>query len=139
MNIKEINLYNLNCIYDSLKRKIEYQKEKRKNPILLLKNDIKIEDPDGPPNPFFLNTTSNIIFFSLLSTFMIYKYMKRTIKITIKESELVKLIETAMDTDIYNQTMDTPASTPNEDESDSIETVIERLKELLSMLKTGKK
>jgi len=65
--------------------------------------------------------------------------MKRTIKITIKESELVKLIETAMDTDIYNQTMDTPASTPNEDESDSIETVIERLKELLSMLKTGKK
>jgi len=77
MNIKEINLYNLNCIYDSLKRKIEYQKEKRKNPILLLKNDIKIEDPDVSPNPFFLNTTSNIIFFSLLSTFMIYKYMKR--------------------------------------------------------------
>lgn len=60
-------------------------------------------------------------------------------KITIRESELVKLIETAMDTDIYNQTMDTPVGSPNDDESDAIENVIERLKELLSMLETGKK
>lgn len=61
------------------------------------------------------------------------------VKIIIKESELLKLIETAMDTDIYNQTMDTSVGSPNSDESDAIEDVIDRLKELLSMLKTGKK
>lgn len=60
-------------------------------------------------------------------------------KIIIKESELIKLIETALDTDIYNQTMDTPVGSENDDESDAIEDIVERLKELLSMIKTGKK
>jgi hypothetical protein len=60
-------------------------------------------------------------------------------KIILKESELIKLIEVAMDTDIYNQTMDTPVGSPNVDEGQAIEEIIEKLKELLSMVKTGKK
>jgi hypothetical protein len=60
-------------------------------------------------------------------------------EIIINQAQLTKLLETAMDTDIYNQTMDTSVGSPNGDESDAIEDVIERLEELLSMLKTGKK
>ena len=33
----------------------------------------------------------------------IYRYNKKMSKILIKESDLIKLIETAMDLDIYNQ------------------------------------
>jgi len=60
-------------------------------------------------------------------------------KIILKESELIKLVETAMDLDIYSQqsTMDT--NNGNLDAEDSIEEIITRLKELLSMLKSGKK
>jgi len=60
-------------------------------------------------------------------------------KIILTESQLKKLLETAMDTDIYNQTMDTSVGSPNSDESDAIEDIIEKLQEVLSMLKTGKK
>jgi hypothetical protein len=71
--------------------------------------------------------------------FYIYKYNQEMKEIIINQAQLTKLLETAMDTDIYNQTMDTSVGSPNGDESDAIEDVIERLEELLSMLKTGKK
>jgi hypothetical protein len=71
--------------------------------------------------------------------FYIYKYNQEMKEIIINQAQLTKLLETAKDTDIYNQTMDTSEGSPNGDESDAIEDVIERLEELLSMLKTGKK
>jgi len=60
------------------------------------------------------------------------------IKILLKESELIKLIETAMDLDIYSQNMTTPAGRPTEDAEETAEEIIEYLKELISMMKGGK-
>ena len=59
-------------------------------------------------------------------------------KVLLKESELVKLIETAMDLDIYSQNMTTPARRPTEDAEETAEEIIEYLKELISMMKGGK-
>jgi len=59
-------------------------------------------------------------------------------KIILKESELIKLIETAMDLDIYSQNMTTPAGRPTEDAEDTAEEIIGYLKELISMMKGGK-
>jgi predicted nucleotide-binding protein (sugar kinase/HSP70/actin superfamily) len=59
-------------------------------------------------------------------------------KILIKESELIKLIETAMDLDIYNQPMTTAADNGNMDIEDAVEDIISKMEELLSMLKGGK-
>ena len=59
-------------------------------------------------------------------------------KIIVKESELIKLIETAMDLDIYSQNMTTPGGRPTEDAEDTAEEIIEYLKELISMMKEGK-
>jgi len=60
-------------------------------------------------------------------------------KIILKESELIKLIETAMDLDIYSQQSVMDTDNGNMDAEDSIEEIISRLKELLYMLKLGKK
>jgi predicted nucleotide-binding protein (sugar kinase/HSP70/actin superfamily) len=60
-------------------------------------------------------------------------------KIIIKESELVKLIEVAMDLDIYTQPSTVATDNGNLDVDDSIEDIISKLKELLDMLKSGKK
>ena len=60
-------------------------------------------------------------------------------KILIKESELVKLIETAMDLDIYIQTPNVASGSINKDSEEATEDVIEKLKELLNMFQSGKK
>jgi hypothetical protein len=59
-------------------------------------------------------------------------------KILIKESELIKLIETAMDLDIYSQEPNVSTGSPNKDAEQSVEEIIGKLKELLSMLQSGK-
>jgi len=60
-------------------------------------------------------------------------------KIIIKESELVKLIETAMDLYRYTQPVDFPTGNDNENLEETIDDIINRLKELLFMIKSGKK
>ena len=60
-------------------------------------------------------------------------------KILIKESDFIKLIETAMDLDIYIQPTSIDTSNGNLDADDAIEDIIDRLKELLNMLQSGKK
>lgn len=60
-------------------------------------------------------------------------------KIILKESELVKLIETAMDLDIYVQPVDYDTNNGNIDFEDSTELIIDRLKELIYMVNSGKK
>lgn len=60
-------------------------------------------------------------------------------KILIKESELIKLIETAMDLDIYSQEPNVSTGGPNKDAEQSVEDIISKLKELLNMLQSGKK
>jgi hypothetical protein len=60
-------------------------------------------------------------------------------KIIIKESELIKLIETAMDLDRYIEPVSYDTGDENENLSDSIDVIVNRLKELLFMLKSGKK
>jgi hypothetical protein len=63
--------------------------------------------------------------------------MPRTI--LIKESELVKLIETAMDLDKYTQLPNFSSNDGNKDTEQSVEEIIGKLKELLNMLQSGKK
>jgi hypothetical protein len=58
--------------------------------------------------------------------------------IIITESQLVKLLETAMDLDIYVQPVDYSTSSGNDDLIDSIEDNIFKLNELKQMFKTGK-
>ena len=60
-------------------------------------------------------------------------------KIILKESELIKLIETAMDLDVYNQPTTVSANNGNLDTEETIEDIMSKLKELLFMLKSGKK
>jgi hypothetical protein len=60
-------------------------------------------------------------------------------KILIKESDFIKLIETAMDLDIYIQPTSINTDNGNLDTDDAIEDIIDRLKELLNMLQSGKK
>ena len=60
-------------------------------------------------------------------------------KILIKESELIKLIETAMDLDIYSQEPNVSTGSFNKDTEQSVEEIISKLKELLNMLQSGKK
>lgn len=59
-------------------------------------------------------------------------------KILIKESELVTLIETAMDLDKYTQLPNFSSGDGNQDAEQSVEEIIEKLKELLNMLQSGK-
>jgi len=60
-------------------------------------------------------------------------------KILIKESELVKLIETAMDLDQFEQLPSFSSGSINKDAEESVEDIISKLKELLNMLQSGKK
>jgi hypothetical protein len=60
-------------------------------------------------------------------------------KILIKESDLIKLIETAMDLDIYNQPSTVDSDNGNLDIEDTIEDMVSKLEELLYMIKQGKK
>lgn len=65
-------------------------------------------------------------------------------KYIISESQYQKLMETgsnsaAMDLDIYVQPVSYDTGTGNEDLVDTIESVIEKLKEVSSSLKVGKK
>lgn len=59
--------------------------------------------------------------------------------IIITETQLVKLVETAMDLDIYVQPIDQPFSNGNQDLEDTLSEIIDKAKELRSMLETGKK
>lgn len=60
-------------------------------------------------------------------------------KILIKESELIKLIETAMDLDKYRQLSNFSTGSVNKDAETAVEEIISKLKELLNMLQSGKK
>lgn len=60
-------------------------------------------------------------------------------KIIIKESHLVKLIETAMDLDRYAQEIHYDSSNGNESIEGTVNGTIAKLKELLVMFKYGKK
>lgn len=60
-----------------------------------------------------------------------------SIKIT--EGQLSKLLETAMDLDIYVQPIDYPSSNGNKSVESSISDSIDKLKEILTLFKTGKK
>ena len=64
---------------------------------------------------------------------------KKMKKILIKESDLIKLIETAMDLDIYSQPSQFDTNNGNLDAEETVEDIISKLKELLYMLKSGKK
>jgi hypothetical protein len=64
---------------------------------------------------------------------------KKMKKILIKESDLIKLIETAMDLDIYSQPSQIDTNNGNLDAEETVEDIISKLKELLYMLKSGKK
>lgn len=59
--------------------------------------------------------------------------------IIITESQLVKLMETAMDLDIYVQPKNFSSSNGNEDLEDTIDETIQKLEELQSMFKAGRK
>lgn len=59
-------------------------------------------------------------------------------KIILKESELIKLIETAMDLDQFEQLPSFSTGQMNKDTENAVEEIISKLKELLNMLQTGK-
>lgn len=58
--------------------------------------------------------------------------------IIIKESQLVKLLETAMDLDIYVQPITPPTPGQNDDFIDSLDEIRDKIKELSMMAQTGK-
>ena len=64
---------------------------------------------------------------------------KKMKKIILKESQLIKLIESAMDLDIYSQPSQIDTNNGNLDAEETVEDIISKLKELLYMLKSGKK
>jgi hypothetical protein len=59
-------------------------------------------------------------------------------KILLTEIQLAKLIETAMDLDIYSQEMETSSGDPNLSEEEAVEDIIDKLEEILYMMKSGK-
>lgn len=59
--------------------------------------------------------------------------------IIITESQMVKLMETAMDLDLYVQPVNYSTSNGNVNIIDSIDDSISKLKELKNMFETGKK
>lgn len=59
--------------------------------------------------------------------------------IIITNTQLVKLVETAMDLDIYVQPINQPFSNGNQDVVDSLDEMIDKSQELKSMFETGKK
>lgn len=59
--------------------------------------------------------------------------------IIIKESQLVKLMETAMDLDIYVQPIDAPVSGENSDFNDALDDIKQKIDEIIMMANNGKK
>ena len=59
-------------------------------------------------------------------------------KFILKESQYQKLIEVAMDLDIYSQPMATGTDNGNLDIEDAVDDIISKMEELKSMLKSGK-
>jgi len=59
--------------------------------------------------------------------------------IIIKETQLVKLVETAMDLDIYVQPINPMIPGQNDDFQDALEDVKNKIEELLSSAQVGKK
>ena len=60
-------------------------------------------------------------------------------EIIISEKQLAKLIETAMDLDIYVQPKSFDTSNGNEDVEGSLKEMISKMEEILMMFKNGKK
>jgi hypothetical protein len=60
-------------------------------------------------------------------------------KIIITESQLKKLFETAMDLDHYTRDMEFSDGAENRNVEDSTNEILDKLKELVYMFKTGKK
>lgn len=60
-------------------------------------------------------------------------------KLIIGENELIILIETAMDIYRYNRPIDYSTGDENQSMEETIEDIINKLKELLFMLNSGKK
>jgi dihydroorotase len=59
-------------------------------------------------------------------------------KFIIKELQYQKLLEVAMDLDIYSQPMTTASDNGNSDVEDAVDNIISKMEELKSMLKSGK-
>ena len=59
--------------------------------------------------------------------------------IIIKESQLVKLLETAMDLDIYVQPVDLPIPGQNDDFVESLEEIKSKITEIISLANNGEK
>lgn len=59
--------------------------------------------------------------------------------IIIKETQLVKLVETAMDLDIYVQPINPMVPGENEDFQNGLEDVKSKIEEIISLVQTGKK
>lgn len=57
----------------------------------------------------------------------------------IKEAQLVKLLETAMDLDIYVQPIDSPVPGQNNDFIDSLEDIQQKIQEIVMMANNGEK
>ena len=60
-------------------------------------------------------------------------------KIKITESQLKKILEIAMDLDHYTRNMEFSDGTENKNVEDSANEILDKLKELVYMFKTGKK
>jgi len=60
-------------------------------------------------------------------------------KIIITESQLKKIVEIAMDLDHYTRNMEFSDGTENKNVEDSANEILDKLKELVYMFKTGKK
>ena len=60
-------------------------------------------------------------------------------KIIITESQLKKILEIAMDLDHYTRNMEFSDGTENKNVEDSANEILDKLKELVYMFKTGKK
>lgn len=59
-------------------------------------------------------------------------------RIILKETELVKLLETAMDIYIYNKPVDYDTTNNDKSSINNLENIVEILKELIYMLESGK-
>jgi len=59
-------------------------------------------------------------------------------KFILTESQYQKLVEVAMDLDIYSQPMATGTNNGNLDVEDAVDEIISKMEELKSMLKSGK-
>lgn len=59
-------------------------------------------------------------------------------KVILTESELIHLLETAMDLDIYSQINSFSSGNGNEDLNDAINQILDNFNELLYLTKSGK-